>query len=170
MNRNGMPISKFHGPALVGGVLAYFRGMRYVNKVVALCFLPYAGRLSGHMIDRQAQRFEDVDAALLIVASGPVPLHQLWVGQRDKPATPILADPCGRLHRSFAVAVQEPAQQCQTFVIDRTGVVRLRVSHDFVEHDLATLLEVIGSPQSRVTHGLMSQSDALDLGTACPPA
>jgi hypothetical protein len=170
MNRNGMPILKFHGPALIGGVLAYFRGTRYVDDVVALCFVPYVGHLSGHMIDSQAQRFEDVGAALLIVVSGPLSLRQLWIGQRDKPVTPILADPCGRLHRSFAVAVQEPAQQCHTFVIDGTGIVRLRLSHDFVEHDLTILQEVIGSSQGRVTHGLMSQSDAVDLSTVCPPA
>lgn len=170
MNRASKRLLKFHGPALIGGLLGYFRGAHYANRVVALCFVPYAGRLSGHMIDNHAQRFQNVSAALLIVAPGPLPLHQLWIDQRDKPITPVLADPCRRLHRAFTVAVQEPAQHCQTFVIDRTGVVRLRVSHDFIEHDLTILQEAIGSSQSRMIHPLMSQSDALDIGTACSPA
>lgn len=143
MKRNGMHALDFQGPALVGGHLTYLHGARYVNRVVALCFLPYAGHMPVEMIDGQARRFSDLGAALLIVVSGARPLHRLWIEQEDRPLTPVLADPCGRLHRLFGVAVTEPAQRCHTFVIDRTGRLRLRVSHDFIEHDLTVLQELI---------------------------
>ncbi len=54
MKRNGMHALDFHGPALVEGHLTYLRGTRYVNRVVALCFLPYVGLLSADEIDRHA--------------------------------------------------------------------------------------------------------------------
>ncbi|MCS6285342.1 MAG: redoxin domain-containing protein [Nitrospira sp.] len=147
MRRNGMQALGFQGPALVGGDLSYLHGGRYVNKVVALCFLPYPGHVAAKIINGQARRFSDLGAELLIVASGARPLHRLWIEQGERPLTPVLADPCGRLHRYFGVAVTEPAQRCHTFVIDRTGILRLRVSHDFIEHDLKVLQELIGASQ-----------------------
>ena len=68
MKRNGMHALDFHGPALVEGHLTYLRGTQYVNRVVALCFLPYVGLLSADEIDLHAARFEEVGATLLIVS------------------------------------------------------------------------------------------------------
>lgn len=142
MKRNGMYALDFHGPALVGGALTYLRGMRYVNSIVALCFLPYAGLLSPGEIDRQAARFEEIGATLLIVSSRP--LHRLWIGQPGKPNTPVMADLCGQLHRAFGVAATERSARCHTFMIDRKGVLQLRVTHDFVDGDLETLRKIVG--------------------------
>lgn len=144
MKRNGMFALDIHGPALVGGALTYLRGTRYRNRVVALCFLPYAGLLSAGEIDRHAVRFDEVGATLLIVSSGARPLHRLWIRQPDKPNTPILTDLCGRLRRSFGVAVTEPSARCHTFMIDRKGILRLRVAHEFVEKDLEALRKIVG--------------------------
>lgn len=147
MKRNGTRALNFQGPALVEGELTYLHAARYADRVVALCFLPYIGLVSAEMIDRQAERFQGIEAALVIVASGARPLHRVWIGHREKPLAPVLADPCGRLHRLFGVAVADPARRCHTFVIDRTGVLRLRVSHDFMEHDLTVLRELIHASQ-----------------------
>lgn len=135
------------GPALVEGVLVYLRGAAYVNRTIALCFLPSQGSLPGELIDHQAQGFRDIDATLLIVASGTGPLHRLWVGRGDKPRTPVLADVGGRLRRAFSRAGVGSIARCHTVVIDRTGVPRLRISHDFVEHDLAMLRKIIDTTQ-----------------------
>jgi alkyl hydroperoxide reductase subunit AhpC len=144
MKRNGMHALDFHGPALVDGHLTYLRGTRYVNRVVALCFLPYVGLLSADEIDRYAARFDEIGATLLIVSSSVRPLDRLWIGQLDKPNTPILADLCGRIHRSFGVAATERSARCHTFMIDRKGILRLRVAHDFVDRDLETLRKIVG--------------------------
>lgn len=160
MKRNGMHALDFRGPALVGGALTYLRGTRYVDQVVALCFLPYAGIVSADMIDHHAQGFHDVDATLLIVASGARPLHRLWGDPQDRPRTPILADLGGRIHRAFGVVMMDLAQRCHTFVIDRTGLLRLRVSHDFIEHDLSVLRELIGASQGRVMERMMGGAKA----------
>jgi len=144
MKRNGMHALDFQGPALVEGQLTYLRGARYVNKVVALCFLPYVDLLSAGEIDRHAARFGEVGATLLIVSSGVHPLHRLWIGQPFKPYTTIFTDINGRLHRSFSVAATERSARCHTFMIDRRGILRLRVTHDFVEEDLAALRKIVG--------------------------
>ncbi len=144
MKRNGMHALDFHGPALVGGDLIYLSGTRYLNRVVALCFLPHTGLLSSGEIDRHAARFDEIGATLLIVNSGVHPLHRLWIGQPDKPNTPVLEDVCGRLHRLFGVAARERSERCHTFMIDRSGILRLRVTHDFVYNDLETLRKIVG--------------------------
>ena len=82
MKRNGMQALDFHGPALVRGDLTYLHGARYVHKVVALCFLPSAGLVPAALIDRHAEGFQGVDAALVMVASGARLLHRLWIGRR----------------------------------------------------------------------------------------
>lgn len=144
MKRNGMYALDFHGPALVEGDLTYLQGTRYVNRVVALCFLPNTGLLSAGEIDRHGERFDKVGATLLIVSSGACPLYRWWIGQPGKPNTPIMADLCGRLHRSFGVTKTERSVRCHTFMIDRSGILRLRVTHDFVDGDLETLRKIVG--------------------------
>lgn len=144
MKRNGMYALDFQGPAMVEGQSTYLRGARYVNRVVALCFLPYVGLLSADEIDQHAVQFEEAGATLLIVSSGGRPLHRLWIEQQNKPNTPVLGDLCGRLHRLFGVATAERSARCHTFMIDRKGILRLRVTHDFVDNDLETLRKIIG--------------------------
>lgn len=144
MKRNGMRALDFQGPALIEGHLTYLRGTRYVNKVVVLCFLPYVGLLSAGEIDRHAARFGEVGATLLIVSSGVHPLHRLWIGQPFKTYTPIFTDINGRLHRSFGVAAAKQLSRCHTFMIDRKGILRLRITHDFVEGDLEALRKIVG--------------------------
>jgi alkyl hydroperoxide reductase subunit AhpC len=144
MKRNGMYALDFHGPALVGGDLTYLSGTRYLNRVVALCFLPHVGLLSAGEIDRHAARFDEIGATFLIVNSGVHPLHRLWIGQPDKPNTLVLEDVCGRLHRLFGVAARELSIRCHTFMIDRSGILRLRVTHDFVDRDMETLRKIAG--------------------------
>lgn len=147
MRRHGMYALDFCSPALVEGALTYVRGQRYAGQVVALCFVPYAGLLLPDVIERCAARFEEVESALLLVVSGARPLYWMWLEDARQLRTPVLADLCGRLHRSFGVAIQEPLQRCRTFVIDRLGILRLRVSHDFLEHDLSLVGELIKSSQ-----------------------
>lgn len=144
MKRTGMHALDFYGTALVGGDLTYLNGTRYMNRVVALCFLPYVGLLSAGEIDRHAARFDKVGATLLIVSSGARPLHRLWIGHPDKPNTPVLEDLCGRLHRLFGVATRERSARCHTFMIDRSGILRLRVTHDFVDYDMEMLRKIVG--------------------------
>lgn len=144
MKRNGMRALDFHGPALVGGGVTYLRGTRYVNRVVALCFLPYVSLMPAEEIDRHTARLDEVGATLLIVSSGVRSLDRLWLWHPDKPNTPVLADLCGRLHRSFGVAATERSARCHTFLIDRKGILRLRVTHHFVDRDMETLCKIVG--------------------------
>ncbi|MEP6933942.1 MAG: redoxin domain-containing protein [Nitrospirota bacterium] len=162
MKRDGIYALDFHGPALVGRQLTYLHGQQFVGRWVALCFLPYAGCLSVAEIDRHAARFQQVGARLLIVSSGARPLHRLWIDQPEKPWTTVLADPSSRLHRVFGVAVVESSPQCRTFVIDGRGILRLRVSHDFVDSDLEAVRKVVGFNQLHPTaHAVTGQTSAV---------
>ncbi len=159
MKRNGMFALDFNAPGLDGGQLIYLRGKHLVGRLIILCFLPDAGLRAGE-IDHHAHRFQKVDATLVIVSSGVPPLHRLWVDRPAQPSTIVLADPCGRLHRLFGVRFTETSPRCQTFVIDREGTLRLRLTHNFVGRDLETLRTMIGS----------SNIDMIDGHTAKPVA
>ena len=150
MKRNGMHALDFQGPALVGGGVTYLRGTRYVDRVVALCFLPYVSLLPAGEIDRYAARLDEVGATLLIVSSGVRSLDRLWLRYPDKPNTPVLADLCGRLHRSFGLVPAERTSRCHTFLIDRNGLLRLRFTHDFVDRDMKTLCKIVGLTDIRI--------------------
>jgi hypothetical protein len=168
MKCNGMFALDIHGPALVGGALTYLRGTRYRNRVVALCFLPYAGLLSAGEIDRHAVRFDEVGATLLIVSAGARPLHRLWLGQSEKPKTPVWTDLCGRLCRSFGVAVTEPSARCHTFMIDRKGILRLRVAHEFVDRDLEMLRKIVGLTDIRKANAELNRDAATNKAEYVP--
>ena len=144
MKQNGMHVLDFHVPAMVGKQLIYLRGEHLAGRLVVLCFLPYAALISGEKIDHQADQFQEIETALLIVVSGPRPLHRLWIDQSQAPWTAVLADPCRQLHRLFGVQAVEASPRCRTFVIDLNGILRLRVTHDFVESDLAALRKIVG--------------------------
>jgi alkyl hydroperoxide reductase subunit AhpC len=167
MKRNGTYALDFHVPALVGKQLSYLHGRQLMGRLVALCFLPYAGLLSVDEIDRHAARFQQVGATLLIVSSGARPLHQLWIDQPEKPWTPVLADPGGQLHRSFDVAYTQSSSRCRTFVIDRQGILRLRVSHDFVGGDLEALRKIVGLNQRHPTDPAAAGTATADFKAEC---
>lgn len=143
MKRNGMRVLDFHAPALVRRQLTYLSGRQFLGQLVALCFLPYAGLVTVKKLDDYARQFQQIDATLLIAISGSRPFHRLWINQSEKPFTTLLADPCGRLHRLFGLGPIEPAPRCRTFVIDRGGILRLRVTHDFVDEDLHALRNIL---------------------------
>ncbi len=151
MKRNGMHALDFHGPALVGGEVTYLHGTRYVNRVVALCFVPYVSLLPADEIECHAARLDKVGATLLIGSSGVRSSDRLWILHPDKPNTPFLADLCGRLHRLFGVAARERSARCHTFMIDRKGILRLRVTHDFVDRDMETLCKIVGMTHIHTT-------------------
>jgi len=100
-------------------------------------------QLRPRTIDSIAEGFLRAGVRFLIVASGAGPLHRAWSDYQQMPRTPILGDPCGRLHRSFGVAESEPLSRCRTFVIDGAGVLRLQFMHDFTDHALAAIRQLV---------------------------
>ena len=163
MKHNGMHVLNFSEPALVRREFIYLRGKHLLGRLVALCFLPSRGQIAVDQMDRQAQRFQGIKVSLVLVGPGAHPLHQLWVGQVEKPWTAVMSDPCGRLHRSFGVAESVPTLRCHTFVIDQGGILRLRVTHDFVDRDLETLRRIIGLNQTHTYDNNGAQAPASDI-------
>lgn len=149
MKRIGAPSPSFRAPALVEDRLTYLGSTQFAGRWTAICFLPYVGIVEPDFLDHQADRLDRIDTTLLIVSSGTRPLHRLWLDRPTKPRTPLLYDPLGRLHRSFGVAVAQIPVRCQTFLIDRTGLLRFHLVHDFTERGLDALHEIVMLSQAQ---------------------
>jgi len=79
----------------------------------------------------------------------------------------VLADPCGRLHRSFGVAVSEPSLNCHTSIINREGILGLRVSHNFIDHDLKALRKIVGVDRVHTTDHAANKEDPSNVTATC---
>lgn len=162
MKRIGAPSPSFRAPALVEGRLTYLGSTQFAGRWTAICFLPYVGIVEPDFLDHQADRLDRIDTTLLIVSSGTRPLHRLWLDRPTKPRTPLLYDPLGRLHRSFGVAVAQIPVRCQTFLIDRTGLLRFHLVHDFTERGLDALHEIVMLSQAQDAGRLAARDTIAD--------
>lgn len=166
MKRNGMHMLDFRVPAVVGTQLTYLDARRYLGQLVAICFLPHGELVVNETLHRQAERFQETQTALLLVSFGCL-FHRFRNHLSEKRWPPILADPCGRLHRSFGVAATEPSSRCHTFVVDRQGTRRLAVTHDFTESDLDLLRRIVGRSRLQGTEGRMDEEKEAGETRAC---
>lgn len=151
MKRIGDPMPRFRAPALVADRLTYLDSVQLIGRWTALCFLPYVGIVEPAFLDHQADHFDRLDTTLLIVSSGTRPLHRVWIDRPTKPRTPLLYDSVGRLHRAFGVVPGQTPVRCRTFLIDRAGLLRYHLVHDFTDHGLAALHEVVTLSQAQDT-------------------
>ena len=142
MRRNKTIMLNFRAPALVNRRLTYLSGMQCLGYVTVVCFLPYLRVMAAEKIDGIAEGFLRAGVRFLIVATGAGPLHCAWSDHEQMPRTPVLGDPCGRLHRSFGVE-SEPLSRCRTFVIDGAGILRLQFMHDFTDHAVAAIRQLV---------------------------
>jgi alkyl hydroperoxide reductase subunit AhpC len=162
MKRIGAPSPSFRAPALVEGWLTYLGSTQFAGRWTAICFLPYVGIVEPDFLDHQADHLDRIDTTLLIVSSGTRPLHRLWLDRPTTPRTPLLYDPLGRLHRSFGVAVAQIPVRCQTFLIDRAGLLRFHLVHDFTDHGLSALQEIVTLSQAQDTGRVAARDTIAD--------
>jgi alkyl hydroperoxide reductase subunit AhpC len=153
MKRIGNALPSFRAPALVAGTLTYLGSVQFPGRWTALCFLPYVSIVEPDFIDRQATSLDRLDTTLLIVSSGTRPLHRVWMDRPTTPRTPLLYDPLSRLHRTFGVPPTQIPARCQTFLIDRAGILRFHLIHDFTDRGLAALHEIATMSQAQDTSG-----------------
>lgn len=162
MKRIGAPSLNFRAPALVAGTLTYLGSTQFIGRWTALCFLPYVGIVEPDWLDDQADRLAQTDTTLLIVSSGTRPLHRVWIDRPTTARTPLLYDPLGRLHRSFGVAPAQIPVRCQTFLIDRAGILRFHLVHDFTDHGLSALQEIVTLSQAQDTGRVAARDTIAD--------
>lgn len=162
MKRIGAPSLNFRAPALVAGTLTYLGSTQFTGRWTALCFLPYVGIVEPDFLDHQANHLDRIDTTLLIVSSGARPLHRVWIDRPPKPRTPLLYDPLSRLHRSFGVAVAQMPVRCQTFLIDRSGILRFHLIHDFTDRGLGALHEIVTLSQAQDTSRFATRDTVAD--------
>jgi peroxiredoxin (alkyl hydroperoxide reductase subunit C) len=158
----GKPAPSFRAPALVAGQLTCLGSTQFTGRWTALCFLPYVGIVEPDFLDHQADNLDRIDTTLLIVSSGTRSLHRMWLDRLTTPRTPLLYDPLSRLHRSFGVAVTQIPVRCQTFLIDRAGLLRFHLIHDFTDRSLSTLQEIVTLSQSQDRGGVAATDTIAD--------
>jgi alkyl hydroperoxide reductase subunit AhpC len=158
----GKSSPSFRVPALVEGRLVYLNSTQFTGRWTALCFLPYVGIVEPAFLDHQADRLDRIDTTLLIVSSGARPLHRVWLDRPTTARTPLLYDPLCRLHRSFGVPPAQIPVRCQTFLIDRAGILRFHLIHDFTERGLSALQEIVTLSQSQDTGGVAATDTVAD--------
>ncbi|MEK7350583.1 MAG: hypothetical protein AAB177_06885 [Nitrospirota bacterium] len=162
MQHIGKPAPSFRAPALVSGTLTYLGSTQFIGRWTALCFLPYVGIVEQDFLDHQADHLDRIDTTLLVVSSGTRPLHRLWIDRPTKPRTPLLYDPLSRLHRSFDVPPAQIPVRCQTFLIDRAGILHFHLVHDFTERGLDALHEIVMLSQAQNTGGVAATDTIAD--------
>lgn len=158
----GKPAPSFRAPALVAGTLSYLDSTQFAGRWTALCFLPYVGIVEPDFLDQQTNNLDRIDTTLLIVSSGARPLHRMWIGDTAKPRLPLLTDPLGRLHRSFGVTAAQLPVRCQTFLIDRAGLLRFHLVHDFTDRGLGALHEIVTLSQAQDTGRVAARDTIAD--------
>jgi len=162
MEKIGKPAPSFRAPALVAGTLTYLDSTQFAGRWTAVCFLPYFGIVEPDFLDHQTNNFDRIDTTLLIVSSGTRTLHRMWLDRPTTPRTPLLYDPLGRLHRSFGVAVAQIPVRCQTFLIDRAGLLRFHLIHDFTDRGLAAFQEILTMSQTQDSEGVTAKRSEYD--------
>jgi len=114
-------------------------------------------------LDHQADNLDRIDTTLLIVSSGTRPLHRVWLDHPTTPRTPLLYDPLSRLHWSFGVPPAQIPVRCQTFLIDRAGLLRFHLIHDFTERGLAALQEILTMSHIKDSEGVTAKRSEHDM-------
>ena len=162
MQHIGKPAPSFRAPALVAGTLIYLDSTQFAGRWMALCFLPYVGIVKPNFLDHQANNLDRIDTTLLIVSSGTRPLHRVWLDHPTTPCTPLLYDPLSRLHWSFGVPPAQIPVRCQTFLIDRAGLLRFHLIHGFTDRGLSALQEIVTLSQSQDSGGVAATDTIAD--------
>lgn len=162
MQHIGKPAPNFRASALVAGTFTYLDSTQFTGRWMALCFLPYVGIVKPDFLDHQADNLDRIDTTLLIVSSGTRPLHRVWLDHPTTPRTPLLYDPLSRLHWSFGVPPAQIPVRCQTFLIDRAGLLRFHLIHDFTDRGLRALQEIVTLSQSQDTGGVAATDTIAD--------
>lgn len=162
MQHIGKPAPSFRAPALVAGTLTYLDSTQFTGRWMALCFLPYVGIVKPDFLDHQADNLDRIDTTLLIVSSGTRPLHRVWLDHPTSRRTPLLYDPLSRLHWSFGVPPAQIPVRCQTFLIDRAGLLHFHLIHNFTERGLSALQEIVTFSQSQDTGGVAATNTIAD--------
>jgi len=158
----GKPAPIFRAPALVDGQFTYLGSMQFIGRWIAVCFLPYVGIVKPDFLDHHAAHLDQINTTHLIVSSGTRPLHRIWL---DCPTTlnaPLLYGPLSRLHHTFRVALTQTPVRCQTFLINRVGLLRFHLIHDLTDYGLCALQEIVTLGQSQDTDGVAATDTIMD--------
>lgn len=143
MTKIGRPAPPFRVPALVGGNLIHLDSARLRGRCLALCFLPSLGLLERGILEYHAQTFERENIHFLGVMPEGTFFSGPWQrGVWPEGLTPV-SDPLGRLSRSFGVSRRPLTSRCQSFVIDKNGLLRYHLVHDLNGRGMSALLEIL---------------------------
>jgi alkyl hydroperoxide reductase subunit AhpC len=95
------------------------------------------------LIDLHNDDFRREGAILLALCPNAPIFHASWIRQTPYLRIPILTDPLFRLHRLLGISRESFHGRCCSVLIDPSGVLRFRHTHDFNGRGMKSLKEAL---------------------------
>lgn len=139
----GQKIPLLRTPAFTQGALTLFDFSQYNGHWLTLCGVSAFGPPEATLLDRYKDDFGRCGAILLTLCPNAPTFHAPWIPQTPTLRIPVLADPLSRLHRLLNLSRESPQGRCCSVLIDPTGIVRTRLTHQLDEAGMNGLKEAL---------------------------
>ncbi|MCC2640401.1 MAG: hypothetical protein K0S45_814 [Nitrospira sp.] len=137
----GQKVPRLRTPAFTEGALTLFDFAGYRSHWLAMCCMPSLGLLEAELLECHSDGFRSEGAILLALCPSATVFPARLTSQTSYIRTPMLADPLSRLHRLFGILRE--ATQCCSILIDPSGVLSFRLTHDFNRHGMESLQKAL---------------------------
>jgi Peroxiredoxin len=139
----GQNVPPLRTPAFTQGALTLFDFSGYRNHWVAMSSMPNFGLLEATLLDLHSDGFGHEGALLLALCPNAPVFHAAWIRQAPYIRIPMLIDPLSRLHRLLGISRESFYGRCRSVLIDPSGVLRFRLTHDFNGRGIKSLKEAL---------------------------
>ena len=136
--------SRFRVPAFSGSnTMTYLDSDTLKGKTVVLSFVPRLTPVDIALLSAHAERFATGAVSFLIAMAEDQPFHQAWLRQVGPLQLHLLADPIGRLRRSYGLDRRAGLTRCHSFVVGPDGLLQFQLVHDLDLRGMKPLLELL---------------------------
>jgi len=126
----GDTLPAYRVPTLLDGAITISSLRDFKDRWIVLMSVFHFGDVEALFCDRQYQKFQSLQATLLILIQQECPFHQAWHRRVKNVQPPLLADPSRRLSRILGLTLHLPPSRCETLLVDPESRVRFRLIHD----------------------------------------
>lgn len=137
------PKTPIRVPALTNGVLTYFALDQLRDRWTILCSLVSLDLTDVIFLDQQYEIFAESGASFVVLSRQDRPLHHSRVDCLRPLRIPILADPLGRLSRTYSTSTDQRLFRCQTSLLNPQLMLQSQISHDLDAHGIDKILELL---------------------------
>ena len=172
-------IPRMRVPALLKGRMILFDLGSVQGKWSIVCHFPLFDFGEAIVLNKLQRTVQKEGAELMGLLPFGDSLFDPQLPKTKALRIPLLADPLQRLHRRFGLNEQSSTDRCQSYIIDKEGVIRYHLVHQLSWRGLSFLIEILKHCQDQFTQstkpfsdlrGFANTSDSLwQLGTRTLP-